>query len=304
MTRPAFFVVPHPDDEMSSWSLVQSTSRAVFLLMTQGENSVFCEDEGGRGSEQCKQRRVSSWLKFLGEAFGKGLLDLGLEGDTPPHRIYDHGDGSLTAEEVLGSIRDAVARWGTPELVVAAGYVGPDYEHPDHVAVHEGVRRSGLPAMGATSADRGTVTYQVHDHERYMGIPDGIFQRHYRWLRPPWWPPDSFAQRQTFWRQDVDMARTTARIAGPTRIETAVEVSREAFPDGAEEVYLARADRFPDAVAATPLTRRGPVLLVDPGEPLHPAVASEIRRLRPRRVVAVGGPGAVSDEVLDQAARA
>lgn len=301
MTTPTFFVVPHPDDEMSAWSLVQTARRPVFLLMTQGERSVFCADEGGVGSEQCKRRRVASWRGFLRDALaadGRGT------GRRPDHRIHDHGDGDLTADEVVAAIRDAVTTWGEPDVVVAAGYVGPDYEHPDHIAVHDGVRRSGLPAMGATSPDRGSSTYQVRGFDRLMRIPDGIFQQHYRWLRPPYWAPDSFAERQNFWLEEIPMTRTTARIFGPSRIETAVEVSRNAFPDGAEEVFLARADVFPDAVAATPLTRRGPLLLVDPAGPLHPAVASEIRRLNPRRVTAVGGPGAVSDAVLQAAGRA
>src|SRR5690606_16591549 len=55
------------------------------------------------------------------------------------------------------------------------------------------------------------------------------------------------------------------RVAGPGRIETSVEASRDGFPvDGsAGAVVLARGDDFPDALTGTPLAvaLAGPLLL-------------------------------------------
>ena len=93
------------------------------------------------------------------------------------------------------------------------------------------------------------------------------------------------------------------RIAGPERIATAVAVSQSAFPDGAAAAYLARADLFADALAAASL-RDGPVLLVPSCGDLPPDVATELRRLDPERVAALGGTAAVCDAMLDQAVRA
>ncbi len=64
-----------------------------------------------------------------------------------------------------------------------------------------------------------------------------------------WLPPDEAA------------AATAERIAGASRVDTAVAISRAAFPDGAPTAYLARADVFADALAAGALTD-GPILLV------------------------------------------
>jgi putative cell wall-binding protein len=82
--------------------------------------------------------------------------------------------------------------------------------------------------------------------------------------------------------------------AGADRVETAVAVSQGGFPFGAERVYLARADSFPDALAGASLGG-GPVLLV-PTTGLPPAsVVNEVNRLDPSLVVAFGGPAVLSD---------
>ncbi len=93
--------------------------------------------------------------------------------------------------------------------------------------------------------------------------------------------------------------RLTGRFAGPTRIDTAVVISQAEFPQGAEEVYLARQDTFPDALAAGSTTR-GPILLVRHCV-LPQSVAAEISRLAPKRVIALGGEAAICDDVLDEA---
>lgn len=89
------------------------------------------------------------------------------------------------------------------------------------------------------------------------------------------------------------------RVSGSDRISTAVAISQYEFPNGAEEAYLARADNFADAVAAGAL-RRGPVLLVPSCGDLPAVVASELARLSPSRVVALGGPAAVCEDILSQ----
>lgn len=97
--------------------------------------------------------------------------------------------------------------------------------------------------------------------------------------------------------------RQLDRLAGGDRIGTAVAISRRAFPDSSEAsaAYLARADRFPDALAAGSLSD-GPVLLVPACGSLPPAVEAELERLDPRSVLALGGEAAVCDELLAEAA--
>lgn len=94
------------------------------------------------------------------------------------------------------------------------------------------------------------------------------------------------------------------RAAGPSRVETAVDVSRRAFAAGAPAALLVRADAYPDALAGAPLARKlgGPVLLT-PRDALHPATAAEVRRLGVRHVVLLGGTAALSTAIEDDLRR-
>ncbi|WP_342000632.1 cell wall-binding repeat-containing protein [Microbacterium sp. LWH7-1.2] len=93
------------------------------------------------------------------------------------------------------------------------------------------------------------------------------------------------------------------RIAGEDRFDTAVQISRALFDDGErpEVVYIANGRNFPDALSAGPaaITRGGVILTTEQGQ-LPSAVAKELARLRPERIVVAGGPVAVSDAVLEQ----
>ncbi|MBG6058644.1 putative cell wall-binding protein [Cryobacterium sp. MP_M5] len=96
----------------------------------------------------------------------------------------------------------------------------------------------------------------------------------------------------------------TTRLAGPTRIETAVEVSKfarsAAFDPGSGVVYVANALNFPDALSAAPAAALlgGPLLLTPP-DVLPAVVSDEILRLAPSRIVVVGSTTVVSAGVYD-----
>lgn len=94
------------------------------------------------------------------------------------------------------------------------------------------------------------------------------------------------------------------RIAGADRYATAVAVSKATTGSNAPRtVYLATGASFPDGLSGTPVAARagGPLLIVPPGG-LTTAVAAELRRLNPPRVVILGGPSVVSSAVAAQVA--
>lgn len=97
-------------------------------------------------------------------------------------------------------------------------------------------------------------------------------------------------------------APTQERFGGADRYETAVKVSQEFFPDGADLVYLASGHAFPDGLVAGSYAAldRGPVLLVRPDR-IPPVVVEELARLQPAGIVIVGGPAAISTDVEDHA---
>ena len=93
-----------------------------------------------------------------------------------------------------------------------------------------------------------------------------------------------------------------SRIAGPGRVETAVEISKRTFGAGeTQSVVIATARNWPDALGGSALAavEGGPILLTEPGS-LPAVVADEIVRLGASRVVILGGVGAVSDTVRGQ----
>lgn len=94
----------------------------------------------------------------------------------------------------------------------------------------------------------------------------------------------------------------TSRIGGIDRYAASVGVSQAAFPDsatGTPVVYVASGANFPDALSAGPAAAKqgGPLLLTSPAQ-LPAAVANEIKRLHPGRIVVVGGPASVTPAVF------
>lgn len=96
------------------------------------------------------------------------------------------------------------------------------------------------------------------------------------------------------WHMTVHTGSSTIveRIAGLGRVETAAAVSRRRWHDGAEVAYLASASAWPDAVAGAG-PPDGPVLYA--GADLPEATRIELARLRPSRVIVLGGTNAVSN---------
>ena len=88
------------------------------------------------------------------------------------------------------------------------------------------------------------------------------------------------------------------RLAGAGRYETAVEISKAGFPNGSDTVVLAYGLNYADALAGVSLAKakNAPILLTNlktlPAETL-----AEIKRLKAKNVIILGGTGAVGKEV-------
>ncbi|MHB8463502.1 MAG: cell wall-binding repeat-containing protein [Acidimicrobiales bacterium] len=93
-------------------------------------------------------------------------------------------------------------------------------------------------------------------------------------------------------------ANAPTRLYGIDRFATAAAVSAATFPSGASVVYVATGQDFADALtAAAAAGGTSPVLLVTQSL-LPSSTATELRRLRPSRVVAMGGTSSIGDSVL------
>jgi putative cell wall-binding protein len=78
-------------------------------------------------------------------------------------------------------------------------------------------------------------------------------------------------------------------------------LSQARFGPGVSTVFIATGASFPDALAGSPAAAvaGGPILLTA-RDGLPAATANELARLRPSRIVVLGGPGVVSDGVRAQ----
>ncbi|MDH6181721.1 putative cell wall-binding protein [Microbacteriaceae bacterium SG_E_30_P1] len=93
---------------------------------------------------------------------------------------------------------------------------------------------------------------------------------------------------------------TVTRFDVANRYESSTRISQEAFPSApVPVVYLATGHNYPDALTAGAAAARqgGPLLLID-GASIRPVVDAELKRLRPQRIVVVGGPESVPESVV------
>ncbi len=91
----------------------------------------------------------------------------------------------------------------------------------------------------------------------------------------------------------------TKRLSGADRYATAARIVQDSFPAGPVPVlFIATGEAFADALAGGPAADvlGGPVLPVAKAAIPAP-IRDELSRLRPARIVVLGGPGAVSDAI-------
>jgi len=144
-------------------------------------------------------------------------------------------------------------------------------------------RRDGAAIPGAT----GT-TYQVTKNDRGAAITVAVTG-----TRGGHWPV-------TMASAAVTVPTPVVRQAGASRYDTSAAISAATYAPGVDTAYLATGTDFADALSAAAAAgaTRMPVLLTNPNW-LPGSIGTELDRLNPRRIVVVGGPGAVSEAVLD-----
>ncbi|WP_407312626.1 N-acetylmuramoyl-L-alanine amidase [Desulfosporosinus sp. SB140] len=89
--------------------------------------------------------------------------------------------------------------------------------------------------------------------------------------------------------QASPLAYSTERIAGQDSVETALKISQKGW-DSAQTVILCESSDYPDSIAATPyaVSLNAPILLTS-GESLDSRVVQELQRLKPQKVILLGG---------------
>ena len=95
-------------------------------------------------------------------------------------------------------------------------------------------------------------------------------------------------------------APSVVRSGGDHRYDTAA-MSNDDLPRGVDVAYVTTGEDFPDALATGPVAGiEGAALLLVGRDEIPADTAAELERLRPDRIVIVGGVAAVSDAVREQ----
>ncbi|MFX0537786.1 cell wall-binding repeat-containing protein [Ornithinimicrobium sp. Y1847] len=97
-------------------------------------------------------------------------------------------------------------------------------------------------------------------------------------------------------------ADAVTRVSGADRFATSARIS-SLYSPGVATAYVATGRAFPDALSGAALAGRNgaPLLLVDTNR-IPGSIDAELRRLRPQRIVILGGNGAVSGAVQTELA--
>lgn len=138
--RVAYIAVPHPDDEFQVWSLVEDTPEdyKVFITMTHGEATTYCEPAGyarsyqpglerpadpaptGRWTSSCSRARLGSHVRYFrdmaaaDDSVPGALTDLGTKGPFPADGVglcrTDASTSCTDAQRTARVWRDAHGR--------------------------------------------------------------------------------------------------------------------------------------------------------------------------------------------------
>jgi|GEM_PF-3340064 len=97
---------------------------------------------------------------------------------------------------------------------------------------------------------------------------------------------------------------TVRWLFGEDRYGTSADISQASFARQPSVAYIANGLTFPDALAGAVVAgmQRGPVLLVAAGS-IPAEVRTELQRLKPHKIVVLGGTGVVSEKVKAQLAQ-
>lgn len=87
------------------------------------------------------------------------------------------------------------------------------------------------------------------------------------------------------------------RLFGQDRVETALSISQKGWTS-AQTVILCEYADFPDSIASTPfaVSQNAPILLTQ-GDSIDPRVVKELERLKPKKVILLGGVGVLKPAI-------
>lgn len=204
----------------------------------------------------------------------------------------------------LTEAQQRVRNYSTPILALGGTFLATAYGDADEIVTRLLTQPSALQG-DIFKAGRGYSASTLTD----MAHPDAAGSRvwvqrtsisGFHFGEPDYWYAFAGDPSRVVGGAGAPVPGNVTRLAGADRFGTAAAVSAATFAPGVAMAYVATGDNFPDALAAGPAAahRDAPVLLVRSNRIPEPT-ATELARLRPAAIRVVGGPGVISDGVLE-----
>lgn len=238
------------------------------------ENSIDWAAAGGT-NEAPITRSAETWGEI--RVYGDGIYLLqkiqntgtvAVTGDVHA-RIYNPS-GSLVYEHIREAVAvspgDAAAQYSQPGYVVSGALADGNYRvEVEYIYTYPEYNKTHLEAAEVYRSQTGSGDPVITEH--VITLPTDV----------------------------------VPRLAGADRYSTAVAISKDSFSPGVDAVYIATGSDFPDALAGGPAAAAANSPILPVAKDLIPsAIKSELTRLAPKKIVILGGTGAVSDAVEDQ----
>ncbi|GAA2017591.1 hypothetical protein GCM10009839_11810 [Catenulispora yoronensis] len=223
-------------------------------------------------------------------------VQVGMTDDKGNWTRFGAGGTSVAAPEfaaVLANAREAAGHsLGFVNPALYSLNAGAFHDVTARPGVTEGMRTAGGASLGTlyqVGLDNSLTATPGYDTATGLGSPNAGFVAALAAQKAPAAPATA--------------GPAVTRVWGSTRYETAIAVSKKAFPTdhSAPAVVLATGGTFPDALAGVPFAKQiNAPLLLTPSTALDPGVANEIKRvLAPGgQVYVLGGEKAVTPAVL------
>lgn len=208
--RLSYIVVPHPDDEMQAWSLIEDSPDLykIFIVLTRGEQTAFCVapgfDEGtgeasphpwpaGRYSSSCETARQNSFFDFI---TAMAESDSGLPSSYDPEGVkgpFDSLGYEICRHDDAGHDDDCVADltaevWTSSHAAVVWFNLGDGDVTPDEVAWAVTTVRdnrasldinSSLPSrnlIGASFWNTGHRDCFIYEHDDHRAVHEALWR--------------------------------------------------------------------------------------------------------------------------------
>ena len=93
----------------------------------------------------------------------------------------------------------------------------------------------------------------------------------------------------------------SSRLGGADRYETSAKISQNGWANGSDYVVLASGEGYADALCAAPIAKKynAPILLTS-SKTLNSTIKSEIKRLKAKNIIEIGGTASISSNIEDQ----